>query len=435
MNFNEMKFAIYESYKNGEMSKDTASRLMTTFENASIDHELDLAMEAVDSAEASFMESAVQYSNGDATQEVFEASAKSLGDKVKAAFQAFKKWVKDIIDKISKKILEMKAKLTGENQKTVVLKYDLKKLNKTLDDTAAKLQKYNPLDTWWKQLIGLAAGYGLVAITISSDLRDSLVNGIRASLLKISNGLDAIEAKFGDTQIIKVLRPLINLANKAIMAAYPAKLTKSDKKGLDEYDASDNNLNNIDKNFAKAKEYADKINDLRQKEQEVYSRMHGTGVTVAEMDSCKKEIDNLDAEIKSNRDKMMEICSKYGTNYPNLLNMASNAIGKYMGSRLNITYNVIRSSLVTMKKIVYAKPYDTQKKDIHAMIDIIQHEAAEFAASSKMVDVYIKAAKSEYDKTMWAPIKNDFARKAKSIKKLGDETNNLIKIAQDRNLI
>ena len=434
MNFNEMKFAIYESYKNGEMSKDAASRLMTTFENASIDHELDLAMEAVDSAEASFMESAVQYSNGDATQEVFEASAKSLGDKVKAAFQAFKKWVKDIIDKISKKILEMKAKLTGENQKTVVLKYDLKKLNKTLDDTAAKLQKYNPLDTWWKQLIGLAAGYGLVAVTISSDLRDSLVNGIRASLLKISNGLDAIEAKFGDTQIIKVLRPLINLANKAIMAAYPAKLTKSDKKGLDEYDTSDNNLNNIDKNFAKAKEYADKINDLRQKEQEVYTRMHSAD-DIVEMNSCKKEIDNIDAEIKANRDKMMEICSKYGTNYPNLLNMAGNAIGKYMGSRLNITYNVIRSSLVTMKKIVYAKPYDTQKKDIHAMIDIIQHEAAEFAASSKMVDVYIKAAKSEYDKTMWTPIKNDFARKAKSIKKLGDETNNLIKIAQDRNLI
>lgn len=434
MNFNEMKFAIYESYKNGEMSKDAASRLMTTFENASIDHELDLAMEAVDSAEASFMESAVQYSNGDATQEVFEASAKSLGDKVKDAFQAFKKWVKDIIDKISKKILEMKAKLTGENQKTVVLKYDLKKLNKTLDDTAAKLQKYNPLDTWWKQLIGLAAGYGLVAVTISSDLRDSLVNGIRASLLKISNGLDAIEAKFGDTQIIKVLRPLINLANKAIMAAYPAKLTKSDKKGLDEYDTSDNNLNNIDKNFAKAKEYADKINDLRQKEQEVYTRMHSAD-DIVEMNSCKKEIDNIDAEIKSNRDKMMEICSKYGTNYPNLLNMAGNAIGKYMGSRLNITYNVIRSSLVTMKKIVYAKPYDTQKKDIHAMIDIIQHEAAEFAASSKMVDVYIKAAKSEYDKTMWTPIKNDFARKAKSIKKLGDETNNLIKIAQDRNLI
>lgn len=69
------------------------------------------------------------------------------------------------------------------------------------------------------------------------------------------------------------------------------------------------------------------------------------------------------------------------------------------------------------------------------MIDIIQHEAAEFAASSKMVDEYIKAAESEYDKAMWAHIKNDFARKAKSIKKLGDETNNLIKIAQDRNLI
>lgn len=435
MNFNEMKFAIYESYTNGEMSKDAASRLMTAFENASIDHELDLAMEAVDSAESSFMESAVQYSNGNSTQEVFEASAKSLGDKVKDAFKAFKKWVKDIIDKISKKILEMKAKVTGENPKTVLLKYDLKKLNKTLDDIAAKLQKYNPLDTWWKQTIALAAGYGLVAVTISSDLRDSLVNSIRASLLKISNSLDAIEAKLGDTQIIKILRPIISLANKAIMAAYPANLTKSDKKQLDEYDTADNNLNDINKNYAKAKEYANKINELRQKEQEVYNKMHGAGVTAAEMASCKEEIDKIDTEIKSNRDKMMEICNKYGTNYPNLANMAGTAIGKYMSSRLNITYNVIRSSLVTMKKIVYAKPYDTQKKDIHNMIDIIQHEAAEFAASSKMTDEYIRIAESEHDKAAWRSIKNNFAQKAKSIKKLGNETNNLIKIAQDRNLI
>ena len=435
MGLDNMKLTICESYKNGELSKDVASRLLSAFETASIDHELDLAMEAVDTAETSFMESAMQYSTGDASQEVFEASAKALGDKVKNAFQAFKKWVKEIIDKISKKILEMKAKLTGENPKTVILKYDLKKLNKTLDDTAAKLQKYNPLDTWWKQLIGLMAGYGVVAVTISSDLRDSLVNGIRASLLKISNSLDTIEAKFGDTQIIKVLRPLINLANKAIIAAYPANPTKSDKANLDAYDAADNNLNNIDKNFAKAKEYANKIDDLRQKEQEVYNRMHGAGVTTAEMDSCKKEIDKLDAEIKSNQDKMQEICSKYGTNYPNMINMATQAVGKYMGSRLNITYNVIRSSLVTMKKIVYAKPYDTQKKDIHAMIDIIQHEAAEFAASSKMVDEYLRSAKNSKDKKDWTTIKADFTKKAKPIAKLGKEVNNLIKIAQDRNLI
>ena len=74
-------------------------------------------------------------------------------------------------------------------------------------------------------------------------------------------------------------------------------------------------------------------------------------------------------------------------------------------------------------------------KDIHNMIDIIQHEAAEFAASSKMTDEYIRIAESEHDKAAWRSIKNNFAQKAKSIKKLGNETNNLIKIAQDRNLI
>lgn len=50
MNFNEMKFAIYESYSNGKISKDTAIRLINSFEKASINNKLDTVFESVDNA-------------------------------------------------------------------------------------------------------------------------------------------------------------------------------------------------------------------------------------------------------------------------------------------------------------------------------------------------------------------------------------------------
>lgn len=101
MSISEMKLAIYESYSNGEISKDTAIRLINSFEKASINNKLDTVFESVDNAESSFMETAIKYSTGEVSQEIFEAEAKSFADKIKDAWEAFKKWLKGLIGKIT----------------------------------------------------------------------------------------------------------------------------------------------------------------------------------------------------------------------------------------------------------------------------------------------------------------------------------------------
>ena len=101
MSVSEMKLAIYESYSNGEISKDTAIRLINSFEESSINYKFNTIFESVDNAESSFMEAAIKYSVGDVSQEFFEAEAKSFVDKIKDAWEAFKKWLKGLIGKIT----------------------------------------------------------------------------------------------------------------------------------------------------------------------------------------------------------------------------------------------------------------------------------------------------------------------------------------------
>lgn len=237
MNFNEMKLAIYESYSNGEMSKDAAARLINSFENASIDHELDLALEAVDNAESSFMESAMQYSTGEVAQEVFEAEAKSFGETVKKAWTAFKKWVSEIVSKIGKKISDITAKFTGkEDQKAKVqVPFNLEKMKKFIDDVISHIKPpYDFVDSWWDKLkdkdvptiistIGIG---GSVAYTVTN--RNKLLITIKDSLLKLSTKLTEIEAKGGDTKGIHILRSVVSVANKAVLACAVAIKTKSD---------------------------------------------------------------------------------------------------------------------------------------------------------------------------------------------------------------
>ena len=246
MNFNEMKLAIYESYSNGEITRDAASRLINSFENASIDHELDLALEAVDNAESSFMESAMQYSSGEVAQEVFEAEAKSFGDAVKKAWAAFKKWVTDIVSKISKKISDITAKFTGkEDQKAKVLTpFNLDKMKKFIDDVISHIKPpYDFVDSWWDKIrnkdvptIITTIGVG-ASVTYTVASRNKLLNGVKDSLLKLSTKLTEIEAKGGDTKGIHLLRSIVSVANKAVLACATAIKTKSD--GTDRMNAID----------------------------------------------------------------------------------------------------------------------------------------------------------------------------------------------------
>lgn len=237
MNFNEMKLAIYESYSNGEITRDAASRLINSFENASIDHELDLALEAVDNAESSFMESAIQYSSGEVAQEVFEAEAKSFGDAVKKAWAAFKKWVTDIISKIGKKISDIVAKFTGKEDQKAKVKtpFNLDKMKKFIDDVVSHIKPpFDFADSWWDKIrnkdvptiiatIGVGAG-----VTYTVAQRNKLLDGIKDSLMKLSTKLTEIEAKGGDTKGIHLLRSIVSVSNKVVLACATAIKTRSD---------------------------------------------------------------------------------------------------------------------------------------------------------------------------------------------------------------
>lgn len=228
MNFNEMKLAIYESYSNGEMSKEAATRLINSFENASIDHELDLALEAVNNAESSFMESAMQYSTGEVAQEVFEAEAKSFGEAVKKAWTAFKKWVKDIIDKIGKKISAIKAKFTGKDDKKlkITLPFNLTKMKKFVDDAVSHIKPpFDFADAWWDKVSNgdvktILSSVGIAgAFTITIAERDKMLDALKDSLLKLNTKLNEIEAKGGDSKGIHVLRSIVSMANTVIISA------------------------------------------------------------------------------------------------------------------------------------------------------------------------------------------------------------------------
>lgn len=232
MNFSEMKRDIYESWKDGEITKDTAARLLISFESACIDHELDLAMEAVDNAESSFMESAMHYSSGESTQEVFEAEAKSFGDAVKKAWEAFKKWVKNIVEKIGKKLSEIKAKITGDKGNKVYSKMPIDKIKSFTDKVISHLKPpYSDMEkaVFWSSI---SVGSGLFVMKqtgVLKEFKSEISEGIHKNLIKIQDKLIEIEAKYPSNVVIKCLRPVISLCNSAIASIIIKNETKNAK--------------------------------------------------------------------------------------------------------------------------------------------------------------------------------------------------------------
>lgn len=236
MNFNDMKYSIYESYKNGEMSKDAATRLLESFESASIDRDLDIALEAVESAQSSFMESAMSYKNGYESQAIFEKKAESLSDKVKAAWEAFKKWIKQMIDKISSKISQIKAKITGkeDQNKKIQLPFDLTKVEKFLSDCIDHIKPPYDFQGWWDKfmnmpVLDLAKDVGIATgaiITIAQ--RNRILDGIKDKLMKLSAKLTDMEAKGADTKGIHILRSIISMVNGIVIKAASSIHTESD---------------------------------------------------------------------------------------------------------------------------------------------------------------------------------------------------------------
>lgn len=110
MDYMKLKLAIYESYGNGEMTSEACSHL--------IDH-LDekygeSIVEEAANAENEFINASLNVFTESACEEALTEAAKNFGAKVKAAWEKFKTWIKNIIAKIlglGKKPEQQKAKI------------------------------------------------------------------------------------------------------------------------------------------------------------------------------------------------------------------------------------------------------------------------------------------------------------------------------------
>lgn len=96
MNFNEMKLAIYESYTDGEISKVTCDKLIS-----SLDSRMgNICVKEMVNAENEFIRASISVVNESADYDYLTEAAKTFSEKVKAAWKKFKDWIKSIIDKL-----------------------------------------------------------------------------------------------------------------------------------------------------------------------------------------------------------------------------------------------------------------------------------------------------------------------------------------------
>ena len=418
MNFNEMKLAIYESYSNGEITRDAASRLINSFENASIDHELDLALEAVDNAESSFMESAMQYSTGEVAQEVFEAEAKSFGAAVKKAWEAFKKWVKDIVSKVTKKLTDIKNKITG-NDKKCYSKYPLDKIKKAVDSVIGHLKPpYNAEDKQWFAIttsLGLMVGGAGVVKAYDT----SIAVGIKDSLIKLSSKLDEIENKASDgSKMIKVIRPVITICNTAIASILSRdnvgekgmKKTLMDdisnkEKAKNEYDSS-----NYDESLKKVElelmDLSDKEKDASVEREAAYSELieylnelHKHAPESPEYEQYKTAVAGCQRDVKAATKTWTAAVVNYNKAVAKLkkLNGArsayANASAKYVRSVMRNVGAFIRSDIGAIMKVINSAktPEMAKKIDIKTYFDNVAEYIKIYDANvMPMIDVVQK---------------------------------------------
>lgn len=103
----ELKAFIYEAYSRGDIDAESVKDIIGDADEADIAEAAYLAADAeITEAENIFVETAMNYAAGNVDVAVFENKAESIGAKVKAAWEKFKKWVKSALDKLKKKLFD-----------------------------------------------------------------------------------------------------------------------------------------------------------------------------------------------------------------------------------------------------------------------------------------------------------------------------------------
>lgn len=123
----------------------------------------------------------------------------SFGDKVKKAWEALKKWVKDIIDKITKKVAQFKEKIFGKKEAKVTVESDPKKVKNLLKDVNSHLNSTEDFNgSFWEKIKGKAAIAAIVgvaggAVTITAVEAHKHAEEIRDQLIQLNNKLQGLK--------------------------------------------------------------------------------------------------------------------------------------------------------------------------------------------------------------------------------------------------
>lgn len=177
----------------------------------------------------------------------------SFGDKVKKAWESFKKWVKDIIDKITKKVAEFKEKIFGKKEAKVTVKSDPNKVKNLLKDVNNHLKPSEAFDeSFWDKIKGKAAIAAIVGtvtggITISAVEAHKHAGEIKDLILTMNDKLNSFKYFIQDSNVVKtddkgtttveakfpilstILTPIISFAEKFILTLMVINLKNENK--------------------------------------------------------------------------------------------------------------------------------------------------------------------------------------------------------------
>lgn len=100
MTFDKLRVSIFEAYQNDEISRDTCENMLESV----LDMEGKHIVADANAARNEFMSVALEAAGGDVEFAAFEKKATTFGQKIANVWEAFKKWVKKIIDAIKAKL-------------------------------------------------------------------------------------------------------------------------------------------------------------------------------------------------------------------------------------------------------------------------------------------------------------------------------------------
>ena len=228
MDFYELKSMIYENAADGSISSEAARDLMNMIDSESSSY-MEEAISEMNLAESTFIETAIDYANGDAACAYFEKKAETFGQKVSNALAKFKKWVSELWDKLLTKLGARKREEKVSLPKAAV---DLlKTIDKSLIDISAKVSQFfypnnSPSakdikkakraiddEAWYKNLLGIVVQCGAIgwttvtaaaqAVSISKGtvlIGIAVIVGIVDAIKKSINKIIATLEKHSDDQ-------------------------------------------------------------------------------------------------------------------------------------------------------------------------------------------------------------------------------------------